>query len=204
MGELTGLLDILINLFTKRDERHNRALRDIMDLSRDIAEFFVKYNLQEKNSAFRLTPENMGQAKVAVITIAYKTRTRIKIAKDIKSKNLPPLLEEVHSDLEMVKRALFNPTLGNAVLDEVVSKLHKSFKQLINEASNIEAEEARRRERKEIEQQAKEQTKREIGEAKKVKKAKERGRREAKKPQEPMLDIQSKLYEGDVQIVVSS
>jgi len=50
----------------------------------------------------------------------------------------PPLLEDVYSDLEMVKRALFNPTLGNAVLGEVVSKLHKSFKQLINEVSNID------------------------------------------------------------------
>ncbi len=140
MGELTGLLDILIDLFTKRNERHNRALRDIMDLSRDIEEFFVKYNLQEKNSDFRLISENIGQAKIEVITIAYKTRTRIKIAKDIKSKNLPPLLEEVHSDLEMVKRALFNPTLGNAVLGEAVSKLHKSFRQLTNELSNIDRE----------------------------------------------------------------
>ena len=138
MGELTGLLDVLINLFTGRNERHNRALREIRDLSGAIEKFFVEYSLQEKNSDFRLIFKNIEQAKIDVTTIAYKTRTRIKIAKDIRGKDLPPLLEEVHSDLEMVKRALFNPILANTILGEVVSKLHKSFKQLIDEVSNID------------------------------------------------------------------
>ena len=138
MNQLTGLLDILINLFTRRDERHNRALSEIRDLSVAIEEFFVKYRLQEEKPDFRLILQNIGQAKIDVTTIAYKTRTGIKIAKDIKGKDLPPLLEEVHSDLEMVKRALFNPKLANTVLSEVVSKLHKSFKQLINEVSNVD------------------------------------------------------------------
>ncbi len=125
-------------MFTRRDERHNRALSEIRDLSVSIKEFFVKYSLQEKKPDFRLILESIGQAKIDVTTIAYRTRTRIKIAKDIKGRDLPPLLEEVHSDLEMVKRALFNPTLANTVLSEVVSKLHKSFKQLINEVSNVD------------------------------------------------------------------
>ena len=138
MGKLTGLLDILINLFTRRNERHNHALREITDLSGTIENFLAKYKLQEKSSDLRLISENIGQAKIDVTTIAYKTRTRIKIAKDIKGKDLPPLLEEVHSDLEMFKRALFNPTLGKAVLRDVVSKLRESSKQLISVVSNID------------------------------------------------------------------
>jgi len=199
VGRFADLLDTIINLFTRRNEPHNRALKEIKDLSAAIEGFLAEYNLQEENPDSRLIFENIGQARIDVITIAYKTRTRIKIAKDSKDKGLPPLLEEVHHDLEMVKRALFNPTLGNAVLDEVVCDLHKSFRQLINELSNrdreaeLAAEEQARREaeetrktreteekaKREAQLAAKEQAKREAEETRKTREAEEKAKKEA-------------------------
>lgn len=138
MGKLKGLLDILINLFTRKNERHNRALSDIMDLSGAIEEFFTKYRLQENSSDFTGIFENIGQARIDIVTITYQTRTRIKIAKDIKGQDLPPLLEEVHNDLEEVKRGIFNPKLGSIILGEAVFKLYESFKKLRDAISSIE------------------------------------------------------------------
>ena len=138
MGKIKGLLDILINLFTRQNERHNRALSDIMDLSGAIEEFMAKYGLQESGSDSGVIFENIGQAKFDVTTITYQSRIRIKIAKDLRDKDFPPLLKEVHNDLEEVKRGIFNPKVGSVTLDESVFKLHKSFDKLRDAISGIE------------------------------------------------------------------
>ncbi len=138
MGKIKGLLDILINLFTRKNERHNRALSDIMDLSGAIEEFMAKYGLQESGSGFGVIFENIGQAKFDVTTITYQSRIRIKIAKDLRDKDLPPLLKEVHNDLEEIKKGIFNPKLGSVTLDKSVFKLHKSFEKMRDAISGIE------------------------------------------------------------------
>ena len=138
MGKLTGSLDILINWFTRKNERHNRALSNIINLTGYIEEFLAKYRLQEKSSDFRLIFDNIEQARLDVVTITYQSRTRIKMAKDIKGKDLPPLLEEVHNELMEVKKALFNPTPSTIVLGNGVFKLHESFKTLLDAISGIE------------------------------------------------------------------
>ncbi len=138
MNKLKRLLDILINLFTGKNERHNHALSDIRDLSGAIEKFFAKYRLQENSSDFRSIFENIGQARIDIVTITYQTRTRIKIAKDIKGKDLPPLLEEVHNDLEEVKKGIFNPRLGSVILGKAVFKLYESFQKLLDALSGIE------------------------------------------------------------------
>lgn len=140
MGKQTGSLDALINLFTRKNERHNRALRELTDLSKAIEEFLVKYSLQDKSSDLRLVFKNVEQTRIDATTITYKTLARLKIAKDINSKRLLPLLEQVHSDLETLKRAIFTSTVGSAVISKDASQLHKSFTQFSNEVSNIEYE----------------------------------------------------------------
>ena len=138
MGKIKGLLDILINLFTRQNERHNRALSNIMDLSGAIEEFMAKYGLPESGSDSGVIFENIGQAKFDVTTITYQSRIRIKIAKDLRDKDLPPLLKEVHNDLEEVKIGIFNPKVGSVTLGESVFKLHKSFEKLRDAISGIE------------------------------------------------------------------
>ena len=140
MGKQTGSLDALINLFTRKNERHNRALRELTDLSKAIEEFLVKYSLQDKSSNLRLVFKNVEQARIDVTTITYRTMARLKMAKDINSKRLLPLLEQVHSDLETLKRAIFTSTVGSAVISKAASQLYKSFTQFSNEISNIDHE----------------------------------------------------------------
>jgi len=138
MGKLIGLLDLSVNFFTRKNERHNRALSEIKVLSGAIEEFLARFGLKGKKSDFRLIFENIGQAKFDLIAIEYHTRTKIKIAKDIKGKDLTPPLKEVHSDLEEVKKVILNPVLSSIVLGKSLSKLRKSFKNLLEAISDIE------------------------------------------------------------------
>lgn len=138
MGKLKGVLDAFINWFTRKNARHNRALRDILDLQKSIEEFLSKYRLQKDAPEFRLVFENIGQARIDVTEIAHLTGTRVRIAQNIEGEKLPLLLEEVHSDLDDFKRALFTRTLGSVVLSERVLKIHKSLENLLAAASDIE------------------------------------------------------------------
>jgi len=138
MGKLKGFLDAFVDWFTMKNARHNRALRDILDLQRSIEEFLARYHLQENGADFRFVFENIGQARIDATEITHLTGTKIRITKNIESKNLLPLLEEVHTDLEDFKRPLFTRTVGGVVLGQRVLKLHKSLENLLTTISEIE------------------------------------------------------------------
>jgi len=138
MSKLKGVLYAFINWLTMKNARHNRALRDILDLQKTVEEFLAKYHLQEDGSDFKLVFANIGQARIDVTEIAHLTGTRVRIAQNIEGEKMPPLLEEVHSDLDDFKRALFTRTLGSVVLNERVLKLHKSLENLLAAVSDIE------------------------------------------------------------------
>ena len=138
MAKLKSLLIALVNWFTMKNARHNRALKDLLHLSKSIEDFFFGYRLLEGGANFKAVFENMGQARIDATEIAHLTGTRVRIAKNIEGENLPLLLEEVHSDLDDFKRALFTRTLGSVVLGERVLKLHKSLENLLAAASDIE------------------------------------------------------------------
>ena len=137
MNTLKGVLVAFINWLTMKNARHNRALRDILDLQKTVEEFLAKYCLQEDGSDFSLVFTNIGQARIDVTEIAHLTGTRIRITHNIESEKLPPLLEEVHSDLDDFTRALFTRTLGSVVLNERVLKLHKSLENFLVAVSDI-------------------------------------------------------------------
>ena len=136
MGKLTVFLDT-VNSLTGRSKRHNRALRDIIDLSKTIQEFILRYHLQEKGPAFDFLFENIGLAKIELTTIIYQARTIVTTVKTVKGKNISPSLMEVHSDLEEVRRALIEPTVSR-VLEKSAYKLCTSFKKLNDAISEIE------------------------------------------------------------------
>jgi hypothetical protein len=138
MGKLKSVLVAFINWLTMKNARHNRALRDILDLQKTVEEFLAKYRLQEDGPDFKLVFANIGQARIDVTEIAHLTGTRVRIAQNIEGEKLPPLIEEVHSDLDDFKRALFTRTLGSVVLSERVLKVHKSLENLLAAASDIE------------------------------------------------------------------
>jgi len=131
MGKLKALLNAFIDWFTMKNARHNRALRDLLYLLKSIEDFLARYRLREDGSDFNTAFKNMGQLRIDAVEIAYQTGIRIRRAKNIKGKDLPPLVEEVYNDLEELKRALFTRTLSNTVLSEHVSKLDVAFKNLL-------------------------------------------------------------------------
>ena len=137
MGKLTVLLDTF-NSLTGRRERHNRALRDVTDWSAAIQGFLSRYNLQEGSSNFDSIFENIGEAKLDLTTITYRTREIVKTAKNVKGTRISPLIEEILDDLEDTRRALINPALGSAILSKDIPKVYESLKKLQDAISDIE------------------------------------------------------------------
>ena len=137
MGKLTVFLDTF-NSCTGRSRRHNRALRDVTDWSVAVQQVLERYNLQAGSSDFGSIFENIGEAKLDLTTITYKTSEIIEIAENVKGTRISPLIEEMQSKLADVRRALMNPALGNEILNGAVSKLQESFKKLQDVISDIE------------------------------------------------------------------
>ncbi len=136
MKKLKRLSDVLINAFIRK--KHNRALRDILDLQRSIEEFLTKYHLQEKGTDFRLVFENIGQARFDIVQIAYLAGKTIETAKNVQGKHLRPLLEQVSGDLEDIKRGLFTSTVRGSSLAERLTRLRNSLENLLRVASAVE------------------------------------------------------------------
>jgi len=137
MAKLKSLLIKLVNWFTMKNARHNRALRDLLHLSKSIEDFFFKYRLLEDGSDFKAVFGNMGQVRIEATEIAYQTRIRIRRAKLIEGKDLPLLVEEVYDELVELKRSLFTRTLSNKVLSQRVTKLDMAFENLLAAISDI-------------------------------------------------------------------
>ena len=131
MDKVLGFFDKLIDLFTGWNSRHNRALREITDLSHAIEEFIVTY--KRPADVF----DNIGQARIDVTSITYQMRTKMKVAKHIRGKRLAPLVEQLSDSLEMVKEDIYTTKRGNILLDEDLSKLNSSLRTLIDSISDV-------------------------------------------------------------------
>ena len=132
------VFDALTNWFTMKNARHNRALRDLLGLTKSIEDFFARYHLQEELSGFKAVFTNMGQARIDATETAYQTGIRIGRTRNIEGKNLSALVEDVYNDLEELKRALYTRTLSEKTLRQRVLKLDMSFENLLAAISEIE------------------------------------------------------------------
>ena len=132
------VLDWLANFLTMKKPRHNRALRDLLDLTKSIEDFCARYRLQEELSGFKAVFASMGQARIDATEITFQTGLRIRRARNIEGKNLPALVENTYNVLEEFKRALYTRTLSEKTLRERVLKLDMSFENLLAAISEIE------------------------------------------------------------------
>lgn len=137
MAKLKSLLIVLVNWFTMKNARHNRALRDLIQLSKSIEDFFFQYRLLEEGSDFKAVFVNMGQVRIDATEIAYQTGIRIRRAQLIEGKDLTQLVTEVYNELSELKRSLFTRTLSNKVLSQRVTKLDMAFENLLAAISDI-------------------------------------------------------------------
>ena len=137
MGILESLL-YTFNSLTGRSRRHNRALRDVTEWLSTIQELFTKYNLHEGGSNLDSILENRGRIQFELISITYKARGIIKIARNIKGVKVSPIVNEIIEELENVRIALINPALSHPRLIKAISELRNSFRKLEDAISEIE------------------------------------------------------------------
>ncbi len=128
----------LVNWFTLKRPRHNRALRDILDLVKSIEGFCARYRLQDELADFRTVFASIGQARLDATELTYRIGLGTRKARNIESRELPLLLEEVYNDFEEMKRALYTRTLSGSTLRQKVLRLDMSFENLLAEVSKIE------------------------------------------------------------------
>jgi len=137
-GKRISISGKLVNWFTMKNTRHNRALRDTLDLVKNIEGFCEKYRLQDELSDFQTVFATIGEARIDATEVTYRIMRTLRIVRLIDSKRLPALLLEVYNDFEELKRSLYTRTLGSKVLQERVLKLNTSFENMLAEISKIE------------------------------------------------------------------
>lgn len=137
MKRVREILRAFFYWVTRKEARHNRALRDLMFLTKAIEDFFAAYHLQE-DPQFRAVFKNIGQARIDATEIAHQTSLRIERAKRIERKELSLLVEELHSDFEELKRSLYTRTLSTEVLSRRVSRVDIALENLLAALSAVE------------------------------------------------------------------
>ncbi|NIN34955.1 MAG: hypothetical protein GTO60_07585 [Gammaproteobacteria bacterium] len=128
MEKLKAFSDLFDSL-TGRAQRHNRALRDVIDWSTTIHDFLTKYNVEESRS-LDLILEHIGEVKFDLTNIAYKARAIIPISKHIKGRKVSSLIEEIMRNLEEFRIQLIRPDLNRTRLVRLLPRICELFKNL--------------------------------------------------------------------------
>lgn len=136
MGKFRAFLDTL-NSLTGISARHNRALRDVRDWTATVQRFLAVYNLYGR-PAFDSLFKNAGEAKVDLIAIGYKARPLIEKAKNIKGKQVSPLVAALTENAENLRRALSSPSLRYTTARKAIPGFLRSFEELQDALSDIE------------------------------------------------------------------
>jgi len=144
---LTALIGGLIGFFLtwwkmrassalRKNERHNSALNAIDNWIGHIRRFFVKYNLQEETTDFRLLDMGLTPSEIAAMTA--QTRNLARLAKDIRSKDLSSPLKEILEDLEQFENVLSQSRWNNEDIAECVDSLRDRYTSFLELISGIE------------------------------------------------------------------
>ncbi len=135
MVKLRVISDIL-NSVTGTSKRHNRALHDVEDWIITVQSFLNTYDTYGSRT-FDALIENIGKAKIDLTAIYYKSRFLVNKAKNIKDKQVLPLIEEITKNVGNLRRSLGNPLLQDT-LTEAILGLRTSFEKLRDALSDIE------------------------------------------------------------------
>ncbi len=130
------IIDIL-NWFTGKSARHNRALRDVRDWADTVQKFLVDYQLQGGPDTGILA-DNISQANFDLIAMSHKGNNLAAAATRISHARISPLLIQVIGEIENTRRAMMNPSLRSTTLPEVVSRLCVSYEKLRGKISAID------------------------------------------------------------------
>jgi hypothetical protein len=102
-----------------------------------VQKFLTLYDLYGSPN-FDSLSKNIGEAKFDLTAIAHKARPLIHTAKNIKSPQVSPLITELSTSVENLRRALIVPSIHDEELSEVVQRLLASFEKLQDALSAAE------------------------------------------------------------------
>ena len=119
----------LFDSLTGRANRHNRALRDVLDWSTTIHDFLSKYDAEKRHN-LDLILEHIGEAKFDLTNITYKARGIIPIVKDIKGKKMSALVDEIVGNLEEFRILLIRPDINRTRLEPMLARVCELFENL--------------------------------------------------------------------------
>ncbi len=125
-----GKMGSVFNRLTGAAARHNRALGEVDEWHAKVEKFLGTYNLLKGKAALGNLLENCGDAKFDLTGIAYSGRGMAAKARDIKDKNVAPLVAGIVNNVEDIRRYLMNPSLQMESLTKTVGELRTSFKKL--------------------------------------------------------------------------
>ncbi len=130
---ISGALKLLSGITT----RHNKALREVNEWAGAIQKFLTTYDLYGSPDGNRLL-ENTGNAKFDLTAIAYKGRPLINRARRIKGKEISPLVSEILTGVENLRKILINPTLQGETASNTITNLLASHEKLRQTIAQIE------------------------------------------------------------------
>ncbi len=127
----------MFHSLTGASKRHNKALRDTEEWATIVQKFLNTYDLFG-TSSYDVLLDKVGEAKIDLTTITYNGRPLTGKTKNIRGGEITPLVSEVLSSAENLRRFLINPQLQSEKVDESVRNLRSSYEKLQETLSGIE------------------------------------------------------------------
>lgn len=142
-GLIGGLVGVVLTWWKMRassairkNERHNSALNAIDKWTEHVRGFFVRYDLQEQTTDFRLLSMGLTPSEIAAMTA--RTRNLARLAKDITGKDLSSPLKEILKDLEQFEEVLSRSRWEDTDIAKCVDSLRDQFTSFLSLISDIE------------------------------------------------------------------
>lgn len=118
------------------NERHNLALNAVDNWIEHIRGFFVRYDLQEQTTDFRLLYMGLTRSEIADMTA--RTRNLVRLSKDIGDKDLSSPLKEILKNLEQFEEVASQSRLEDTDIAKCVDSLRDHFTSFLELISDIE------------------------------------------------------------------
>jgi len=127
----------MFNALTGASGRHNKALRVISDWLATVQKFLTGYSLYGNYDLDTLL-QKRGDAKFDLTNMAYNGRPLVATAKNIKGADLTPLMQDIITYIEEIRRYLIDPSLQGDKIRESALNLRGTFEKLQDALSSVE------------------------------------------------------------------
>ena len=127
----------MLNVLSGTTARHNKTLREVRDWTGTVQKFLSSYDLYGSTDYSTLLG-NIGDAKFDLTALAYNGRPLITKAGRIKGQEIEPLIIEIITSVENLRRYLIHPSLQSEKVSNTVLNLRSSYENLQETLTTIE------------------------------------------------------------------